>query len=94
MLTKVSIPHRQRTFAATGDNYYHLETMPSHHLPPLTSQTVGGGAHLASGGVKVQQLFADSERHDHHHPSEKKREGNQNSNENHALSLFQHFFKQ
>lgn len=87
MSTKVSIPHHQRTFAATGDSYYQLENMPSHHLPPLTSQTVGGGAHLASGGVKVQQLFADSERHEHLHPAEKRREGNQNSNENSQTML-------
>ena len=40
------------------------------HLPPLTSQTVGGGSHSANvTGVKVQQLYEDPKHHKHqmHH---------------------------
>ena len=35
--------------------------MPSHHLPPLASQTVGGGGG-SSQGVKVQQLFETADK--------------------------------
>ena len=55
MSTK-ALPARQRSFGTSGENIYN---MPSHHtsnhLPPLASQTVGGGG--SSQGVKVQQLF-------------------------------------
>merc|ERR1719422_1031482 len=76
MSTKVTLPQRQRSFGTSGDNLYNLDTMPSHHLPPLTSQTVGGGGHhhgATNAGVKVQQLFEDP-KHDH----DKKRENIQN----------------
>lgn len=82
MTTKVTVPVRQRSFGTSGENLYNLDNMP--HLPPLTSQTVGGGAHLHSGsqsGVKVQQLYEDK----HHEAHDKKREciqnggGNENS---------------
>jgi len=76
MSTKVTLPQRQRSFGTSGDNLYNLDTMPSHHLPPLTSQTVGGGGGHHHGstnaGVKVQQLFEDPKDHD------KKRENIQN----------------
>ncbi|XP_064605128.1 dual specificity tyrosine-phosphorylation-regulated kinase 2-like [Liolophura sinensis] len=64
---------RTRSLLTSGDMYTHntLDNA-SHHLPPLTSQTVGG-AHSAQysshGGVKVQQLFED---HKHHHHVEKR----------------------
>jgi len=68
MSTKVTLPQRQRSFGTSGENLYNLDTMPSHHLPPLTSQTVGGGGHQHHGstgpGVRVQQLFEES-KHDH-----------------------------
>ena len=48
----------------------------SHHLPPISSQTVGGGGHHhhsgPGAGVKVQQLFEDK------HECDKKRENIQN----------------
>lgn len=48
----------------TGDVMTHTFDTTS-HLPPLTSQTVGGGsAHHNQHGIKVQQLFED---HKHHH---------------------------
>ena len=79
MSTKVTLPQRQRSLGTSGENLYNLESMPSHHLPPLTSQTVGGGTHhIHSGGnqagVKVQQLYEDKHHDSHHH--EKKREQN------------------
>lgn len=64
--------------------------MPSHHLPPISSQTVGGGHHhhgSNQAGVKVQQLF--EEKHDHH--EKKPREAIQNgvggNNENSPAHL-------
>ena len=76
MSTRVTLPQRQRQFG--DNNLYNIENMPSHHnhLPPIGSQTVGGGGiHSGTGGgVKVQQLFEDH-KHDHH---EKKRENIQN----------------
>lgn len=52
---------------STGDIMTHTYDTSS-HLPPLTSQTVGGGsAHMNQHGVKVQQLFED---HKHHHQRE------------------------
>jgi dual specificity tyrosine-phosphorylation-regulated kinase 2/3/4 len=70
MSTRVTLPQRQRQFGE--NNLYNIENMPSHHLPPLTSQTVGGGGlHSGNqGGVKVQQLFED--------PKNEKRENIQN----------------
>ncbi|KAK3103657.1 hypothetical protein FSP39_020812 [Pinctada imbricata] len=60
---------RTRSMLTTGDMYTH-NTLDSatHHLPPLTSQTVGG-AHSAhvNTGVKVQQLYEDHKHHHHHH---------------------------
>ncbi len=53
MSTKVSLAARQRSFGNSTEN--NLYNMPAQHLPPLTSQTVGGGG--GSQGVKVQQLF-------------------------------------
>ena len=48
---------------STGDIMTHTYDT-SVNLPPLTSQTVGGGsAHMNQHGVKVQQLFED---HKHH----------------------------
>lgn len=59
---------RTRSLLTTGDMYTHNPVIdgPTHHLPPLTSQTVGGAhsAHVTSQGIKVQQLFED---HKHHH---------------------------
>jgi dual specificity tyrosine-phosphorylation-regulated kinase 2/3/4 len=82
MSTKVTLPQRQRSFGTSGENLYNLENMPSHHhLPPLTSQTVGGGPHHihtgSQAGVKVQQLYEDKH-HDGGHHYEKKREAVQN----------------
>ena len=62
MTTKVTLPQRERAFGTSGENLYNIKAMPSHHLPPLTSQTVGGGG---SQGVKVQQLFEDKHHHEH-----------------------------
>ncbi|KAK0062528.1 dual specificity tyrosine-phosphorylation-regulated kinase 2 [Biomphalaria pfeifferi] len=53
----------------------------SHHLPPLTSQTVGGGG--SGQGVRVQQLFED---HKHH---TEKREAIQNGGGGDDQSLSQ-----
>ena len=36
MSTKVSLPHRQRSFGTSGENLYHIENMSSHHLPSGT----------------------------------------------------------
>ena len=58
MSTKVTLAARQRSFGSSGEN--NLYNMPSHHLPPLASQTVGGGG--SSQGVKVQQLFEPSDK--------------------------------
>lgn len=63
---------RTRSMLTTGDMYSHQTTIEaSQHLPPLTSQTVGGGAHSAhiGTGVKVQQLYEDHKHHSHskHH---------------------------
>ncbi len=55
MSTKVSLAARQRSFGNAGEN--DVYNMPSHHLPPLHSQTVGGGSTGSAQGVKVQQLF-------------------------------------
>ena len=98
MSTKVTL-QRQPSFGASGENLYNLDQMPSTHLPPLTSQTVGGSHHPVPGsnpsiqaGVKVQQLFEDNK----HHPSqEKKRElqnggihtGHENENNPHLPSV-------
>lgn len=74
MSTKVTLP-RQRSFGTSGENLYNIDNMPSHHLPPLTSQTVGGGSHhMHSGnqqGVKVQQLYEEPK---HQHDKPKQRE--------------------
>lgn len=64
---------RTRSLLATGDMY----TNPiegSHHLPPLTSQTVGGASHSAqhvsNQAIKVTQLYEEHKGHhekrDHH----------------------------
>ena len=63
---------RTRSMLTTGDMYTHNATLDgtTHHLPPLTSQTVGGAhsAHVnASSGVKVTQLYEDHKHHHHHH---------------------------
>ncbi|KAL8575505.1 Dual specificity tyrosine-phosphorylation-regulated kinase 2 [Nucella lapillus] len=50
----------QRTISmfSTGDIMTH--TYDTQHLPPLTSQTVGGSStHMNQHGIKVQQLFED-----------------------------------
>jgi len=73
MSTKVTL-QRQPSFGKSGENSFNIDQMPSTHLPPLTSQTVGGSHHHHSGnqaGVKVQQLFEDNKHHDLH---DKKRE--------------------
>ncbi|XP_076469404.1 dual specificity tyrosine-phosphorylation-regulated kinase 2-like [Babylonia areolata] len=58
---------RTRSIFSTGDIMTHTYDTSS-HLPPLTSQTVGGGStHMNQHGVKVQQLFDD---HKHHHQRE------------------------
>ncbi|PVD24772.1 hypothetical protein C0Q70_15258 [Pomacea canaliculata] len=58
---------RAHSMLTTGDVMTHTFDTSS-HLPPLTSQTVGGGsAHLSQHGVKVQQLFEDHKHHHHHH---------------------------
>ncbi|XP_064632345.1 dual specificity tyrosine-phosphorylation-regulated kinase 2-like [Lineus longissimus] len=78
MTTRVKPLPVQRTRSlvgttTTGDNLYSLEAPPSTHLPPLTSQTVGGGQHAPHlsnhGSVKVQQLYEDGKHRDssHHH---------------------------
>jgi dual specificity tyrosine-phosphorylation-regulated kinase 2/3/4 len=36
------------------------EKSSSHHLPPLTSQTIGGGSGHHEAGVKVQQLYDEA----------------------------------
>ena len=78
MSTKVTLPaQRQRSFGASGESLYHID-MPSHHLPPLASQTVGGGSHHVSGGVKVQQLFEDPKHHDNQHEKKPRDIPNQN----------------
>lgn len=60
---------RTHSMFSTGDIMTHTYDTSS-HLPPLTSQTVGGGsAHMNQHGVKVQQLFED---HKHHHPHDKR----------------------
>lgn len=83
MSTKVTLPQKQRSFGISGENLYNQD-MPSHHLPPLTSQTVGGGSHhMTNGGVKVQQLFADPDKHH----TEKKRENTQGGNENNPPAI-------
>lgn len=66
MSMKVTLPQRQRSFGTSGENLYNIEKMPSHHLPPLASQTVGGGPHNGNNqaGLKVQQLFEDKHEHD------------------------------
>lgn len=73
MSTKVTL-QRQPSFGKSGDNLY-KDQMPSTHLPPLTSQTVGGSHHHQSSsnqpGLKVQQLFEDNKHNEHH---DKKRE--------------------
>lgn len=67
MSTKVTLPQRQRSFGTSGESLYHLDMPATHHLPPLTSQTVGGGSHHITGGVKVQQLFEDPKHHESLH---------------------------
>lgn len=65
MSTKVTLPQRQRSFGTSGESFYQLDMPSHHHLPPISSQTVGGGSHHVAGGVKVQQLFEDKH-HDNH----------------------------
>lgn len=67
MTTKVvkplplSLPQQRKPLI--GNTMYNtMEGSHSHHLPPLASQTVGGGGN-SSHGVRVQQLF---EEHKHH----------------------------
>ena len=72
----------QRNTSMTGDIYINnIENVPT-HLPPLSSQTVGGGSYHArenrdrahkmpSGGLKVQQLFEDNKHHVDHHLKDK-----------------------
>ncbi|CAL1544916.1 unnamed protein product [Lymnaea stagnalis] len=53
---------QQRPPLISTTMYTHtIEGSHSHHLPPLASQTVGGGS--SGHGVRVQQLFED---HKHH----------------------------
>lgn len=53
---------QQRPPLISSTMYTHtIEGSHSHHLPPLASQTVGGGS--SGHGVRVQQLFED---HKHH----------------------------
>ena len=56
----------QRTRSLTGNqageniySHHTIDNPASHHLPPLTSQTVGGSSihHGNQAGVKVQQLY-------------------------------------
>lgn len=57
---------RTRSLLTTGDMYTHTID-GSHHLPPLTSQTVGGAshsAHVSTQGPKVTQLYEDHKHHD------------------------------
>lgn len=81
MSTKITLPSRQRSFGNTGESLYHLD-MPSHHLPPISSQTVGGGSHHVGAGVKVQQLFEDPRHHDGHNmlPKREVQNGGQTNN--------------
>ncbi|KAK2168473.1 hypothetical protein NP493_1227g00030 [Ridgeia piscesae] len=74
MSTKVTLPQRHRSFGVSGEHLYQKNntTMPAHHLPPLTSQMVGGGGHPSTAGVKVQQLFEDSKHHAEHQLDKKK----------------------
>ena len=65
----------------TGDNLYNIDN-PATHLPPLTSQTVGGthhhGTHITSH-VKVQQLFEENkpgDRSGHHVQNNRDRDQN------------------
>ncbi|XP_074644711.1 dual specificity tyrosine-phosphorylation-regulated kinase 2-like [Tubulanus polymorphus] len=65
----------------TGDNMYAIENPPSTHLPPLTSQTVGGSTHHVQltaqphQSVKVQQLYEESKHHHEKHHRESHRAG-------------------
>ena len=83
MSTKVTLPQQQNAFGTLGENLYNdIDSMPAHHLPPLTSQTVGGSGHFGTPGVKVQQLFEDKH-HSRTAPSpDKKREIQQNGGVN------------
>ncbi|KAK3587103.1 hypothetical protein CHS0354_023557 [Potamilus streckersoni] len=59
---------RTRSLLTTGDMYTHNTIDGTHHLPPLTSQTVGGAhsAHVSTTqGVKVQQLYEPPDKHHH-----------------------------
>ena len=93
MSTKVTLPQRQRSFGTSGENLYNLDNMPSHHLPPLTSQTVGGGgSHLHSRsptGVKVQQLFEGKphEAHDNKRENHIQNGGGQENSPSHLPAV-------
>ncbi|XP_053377353.1 dual specificity tyrosine-phosphorylation-regulated kinase 2-like [Mercenaria mercenaria] len=57
---------RTRSLLTTGDMYTHTID-GTHHLPPLTSQTVGGAshsAHVSTQGPKVTQLYEDHKHHE------------------------------
>ncbi|KAH9494521.1 Dual specificity tyrosine-phosphorylation-regulated kinase 2 [Bulinus truncatus] len=74
---------QQRRSLIINTMYTHtVEGSHSHHLPPITSQTVGGGG--SGHGVRVQQLFED---HTKHHPE--KREVIQNGGGGDDQSLSQ-----
>ena len=69
MSTRVNPLPVQRTRSllntGLGDMYAHVDG--THHLPPLTSQTVGGAshsAHVSNTGPKVTQLYEDHKHHD------------------------------
>lgn len=75
---------RTRSLLTTGDMYTHnaLDSVP-HHLPPISSQTVGAAhsAHVSTQGVKVQQLFED---HKHYHERREIQNGDRNNDQSHA----------
>ncbi|XP_071082459.1 dual specificity tyrosine-phosphorylation-regulated kinase 2-like [Haliotis cracherodii] len=52
---------RTRSMLTTGDMFTTHNAIidpATHHLPAITAnQTVGGGPHVSSGGVKVQQMY-------------------------------------
>lgn len=60
----MSVQRTQSLVGTTSDNLYTLDNPPATHLPPLTSQTVGGTHHVnvphITSHVKVQQLFEDN----------------------------------
>ena len=84
MSTRVkAVPaQRTRSLLTTGDMYTHNTIdNTTHHLPPLSSQTVGGTAHTShmNTSVKVQQLFED---HKHHHEKRDNQNGGDHNEDN------------